>query len=266
MTEGKAPIIISNTDGVRTITLNRPDVLNAFNDALLKALGQALRASAKDDGVRCLVLTGAGRAFGSGQDLADVKDRYQSDAPIELGAHLRKHYNRIIAKIRTMEKPVIAAVNGVAAGAGASLALACDLRIAGESASFIQSFVHVGLIPDAGGSFMLPRLVGVSRAMELACTGRRVGAAEALRIGLVNQVVPDEELPAATMKLATKLANLPTRAIGLTKRAINHAWSADLETHLDYEAMLQTTAGQTKDHREGVTAFIEKRKPIFKGA
>jgi len=265
MTEGDSAISIVDADGVRTITLNRPDVLNAFNEALLKALGRALRASAKDDGVRCLVITGAGRAFGSGQDLAEVKHRYEGDEPIELGAHLRTYYNRFIAKMRTMEKPVIASVNGVAAGAGASLALACDLRIAGESASFIQSFVHVGLIPDAGGSFMLPRLVGAARAMELACTGRKVGAAEALQIGLVNQVVPDEELPAATMKLARKLASLPTRAIGLTKRALNHAWTANLEQHLEYEAMLQTTAGQTEDHKEGVAAFIEKRQPVFKG-
>jgi 2-(1,2-epoxy-1,2-dihydrophenyl)acetyl-CoA isomerase len=188
-----------------------------------------------------------------------------SDEPIELGAHLRDHYNPVILKLRTMEKPVIASVNGVAAGAGASLALACDMRIAAESSSFIEAFIHVGLVPDSGSTFTLPRLVGFAKAMELAMTGCKIKSDEALRIGLVNRVVPDDELSSATAELAGKLATLPTRAIGLTKRAINAAWSADLAGQLDYEAMLQTTAGQTHDHREGVTAFLEKRSPKFTG-
>lgn len=258
-------VLVSDDGGVRQITLNRPDVLNAFNDAMLKALSKAVRDADRDKAVRCLVISGAGRAFSSGQDLADVRDRYKSDEPIELGSHLRDHYNPLIRRIRTMEKPVIASVNGVAAGAGCSLALACDLRVAAESASFIEAFINVGLVPDSGSTFMLPRLIGVARAMEIAFTGRRVKSDEALRIGLVNEVVPDEELAPTTAKLARKLAALPTRAIGLTKRAINAAWNADLETQLDYEAMLQTTAGQTKDHREGVVAFLEKRPPQFKG-
>jgi len=239
--------------------------LNALDNELLSALGKAVADAEKDKGVRCLVLTGAGRGFSSGQDLADVASRYTSAEPIELGSHLRDRYNPLIARLRTMEKPVVAAVNGVAAGAGCSLALACDLRVAAESAGFIEAFINVGLVPDSGSTFMLPRLVGVARAMELAFTGRKVTAAEALQIGLVNQVVPDAQLAEATQKLARKLASLPTRAIGLTKRAINAAWTNGLEAQLDYEAMLQTTAGQTKDHREGVTAFLEKRPARFVG-
>ncbi|MEK6798200.1 MAG: enoyl-CoA hydratase-related protein, partial [Planctomycetota bacterium] len=196
---------------------------------------------------------------------AEVAGRYKSSEPLELGAHLRAHYNPIIAKIRTMEKPVVAAVNGVAAGAGCSLALACDMRIAAESASFVEAFIHVGLVPDCGSTFFLPRLVGLARALEVAMTGRKIKSDEALRLGLVSQVVPDADLFSATTKLATQLATLPTRAIGMTKRALNAAWRADIEGHLDYEAMLQTTAGQTKDHHEGVIAFLEKRPAKFVG-
>ena len=266
MAIGESPILIENEGAVRVLTLNRPDVLNSFNLALLSELGKALRDAEREAAVRCIVITGAGRGFSAGQDLADVAERYKSTEPIELGAHLRKNYHATMVKIRTMEKPVIAAVNGVAAGAGCSLALACDLRVAGESASFIEAFVNVGLVPDSGSTFMLPRLIGVSRALEMAITGRKVKSDEALRIGLVNQVVSDAELMNETMKLANKLAELPPRAIGLTKRAMNAAWSNDLETQLEYEAQLQTTAGQTKDHREGVTAFLEKRPPKFTGS
>jgi 2-(1,2-epoxy-1,2-dihydrophenyl)acetyl-CoA isomerase len=256
---------VENKGAVRTLRLNRPDVLNAFNDEMLAALLKETKAAAKDDSVRCLVIAAAGRAFCSGQDLDSVKERIgDPDAP-ELGHLLRTYYNPTVMAIRTMEKPVIASVNGVAAGAGCSLALAADLRVVGENASFIEVFVNVGLIPDAGSTFALPRLIGMSRAMELAFTGRKVAAAEALTMGLVNQVVADDELAGATMKLADKLASLPTRAIGLTKRAFNRSWTADLASQLDYEAMLQSTAGQTTDHIEGVTAFLEKRKPVFLG-
>ncbi len=265
MADERQCLLIENEGAVRTLRLNRPDVLNAFNNDLLSALSKAVRDAEKDKGVRCLVITGAGRGFSAGQDLADVADRYKSAEPLELGAHLRARYNPMIAGLRTMEKPVIAAVNGVAAGAGASLALACDLRLAAESASFVQAFVNVGLVPDTGSTFFLPRLVGAARALELVFTGRKVKADEALRIGLVNQVVPDAELASETSKLAKRLAELPTRTIGLTKRAMNAAWSADLEAQLDYESMLQTTAGRTHDHREGVTAFLEKRPSQFKG-
>jgi len=258
-------LLIENTGAVRTLRLNRPDMLNAFNDELLAALGKQAKAAAKDEAVRCLVITGAGRAFCSGQDLDSVKQRMEDPKAAELGEHLRTLYNPLIDTLRTMEKPVVAGVNGVAAGAGCSLALACDLRVAAESASFIEVFINVGLVPDSGSTFTLPRLVGMGRAMEMAFTGRKVSAAEALQWGLVNQVVPDAELESATMKLAGKLASLPTRGIGLTKRAFNRAWTADLADQLAYEAMLQTTAGQTKDHLEGVKAFLEKRRPEFNG-
>ena len=265
MAEQVDSLLIQDADSVRTITLNRPEVLNSFHTEMLTALGKAVRDAEKDKAVRCVVITGAGRGFCAGQDLAEVKDRYSSPEPLELGNQLRKLYNPMISKIRTIEKPVIASVNGVAAGAGMSLALACDIRIAVESASFIESFINVGLVPDASSSYFLPRLVGVARAFEIAVTGRKVKAAEALEIGLVNQVVADGELADATRALATKLATLPTKAIGLTKRAMNAAWNNELEVQLDYEAMLQTTAGQTKDHREGVMAFLEKRTPKFVG-
>ena len=265
MSANEQPLLIENDGPVRTLRLNRPDVLNAFNTDLLKTLGKAVRDAEKDKTVRCLIITGAGRGFSAGQDLADVADRYKSSGPIEIGAHLRDLYNPVIAKIRSMEKPVIAAVNGVAAGAGCSLALACDIRIAAASAGFIQAFINVGLIPDSGATFILPRLVGLSRALELACTGRKVKADEALQLGLVNQVVPDEQLAETTRQFAAKLASLPPRGIGLTKRAMNASLTHDLETQLDYEAMIQTVAGQTKDHREGVAAFLEKRPARFIG-
>lgn len=259
-------ILISNEGGVRTITLNRPGVLNAFNTAMLEELNKAAKDAERDKVVRCLVITGAGRGFASGQDLADVADRYKGDRPLELGAHIRKYYNPLIAKLRTMEKPVLAAVNGVAAGAGCSFALAADIRIAAQSASFIEAFVNVGLVPDSGSTFFLPRLIGAGRAMEMCITGRKIKADEALQIGLVSRVVPDGELAAEASKLAQQLANLPTKAIGLTKRAINAAWNSELDQQLDYEAMLQTTAGQSADHREGIAAFLEKRPAKFAGA
>ncbi len=265
MPQNSETILVHDDQGVRTITLNRPDVLNAFDEAMLTTLLKVLRQAEKDASVRCLVLTGAGRAFCSGQDLAEVRDRYERNETMDFGGLLRKRYNPVIDRLRNIEKPVVASVNGVAAGAGCSVALACDLRIAAESASFIQAFINVGLVPDAGSTFMLPRLVGVGRAMDLACTGRKVKSDEALRIGLINQVAPDDALADETTKLARRLAELPTRVIGLIKRAINVAWCSNLETHLDYEAMLQATAAQTNDHREGIMAFIEKRSPRFAG-
>jgi 2-(1,2-epoxy-1,2-dihydrophenyl)acetyl-CoA isomerase len=265
MSDGDLIVLVENTGGVRTITLNRPDRRNAFNGALIAAVEQAVREADEDEAVRCLVITGAGRAFCSGQDLAELADRYRSDASFELGRRLCDEYNPMILRIRKMEKPVIAAVNGPAVGAGCSLALACDLRVAAESASLTQGFVHVGLVPGSGSTFMLPRLVGASRAAELAFTGRPVRAAEALQIGLVNRVVPDGQLAAETAELAQQLADLPTRAIALTKQAINAAWTADLETQLALEAKLQSLAAGTRDHREGVLAFLEKRPPRFEG-
>ncbi len=252
-------ILLDTQDGVRTITLNRPEVLNAFNDRMLDELRQALREAEQDEAVRCVVLTGAGRAFCSGQDL-----RARTE-PFSFAAHLRTHYNPLILQVRTIEKPVLAAVNGVAAGAGCSLALACDLRIASTQAQFIEVFSRVGLIPDSGSTYFLPRLVGMGKALELFLLAEPVSAEEALRLGLVNWVVPPEELMGRTMEIATRLARGPTRAYGLTKRALLHNLQADLAFALEYEAMLQEIAGRTEDHREGLAAFFEKRPPRFGG-
>jgi 2-(1,2-epoxy-1,2-dihydrophenyl)acetyl-CoA isomerase len=253
--------------GVLTITLNRPDSLNAFNEQMSVELGAALRAAQRDDAVRCVVLTGAGRAFCSGQDLQEIRGRYQTAATekLDFGAHLRNKYNPIVTRLRSLEKPVVAAVNGVAAGAGASFAFACDLRICARSANFIMSFVHVGLIPDSGASLTLLQSVGYARAAELCFLGEKLPAEEALKHGLVNRVVDDAELPAAARELAARLGAMPTQAIGLTKRLLNRAWASELENQLEYEAFMQATAGNTADHREGVLAFLEKRKPKFAG-
>lgn len=256
-----------NEAGVLTITLDRPETYNAFNEQMAVELGAALKIAERDDSVRCLVLTGTGKAFCSGQDLQEIKSHYTDDGapPLEFGDHLRQHYNPVVTRLLTIEKPVIAAVNGVAAGAGASFAFAADLRIASEKASFVMAFVNVGLIPDSAGTWTLPRLVGYGKAAELCFLGEKISAAEALRIGLVNRVFADDELMAETNTLAARLAHMPTRAIGLMKRAMRRGWNAGLADQLEYEAFLQQTAGSTADHKEGVLAFIEKRKPAFKG-
>jgi 2-(1,2-epoxy-1,2-dihydrophenyl)acetyl-CoA isomerase len=260
-------IAVATANGVCTITLNRPDVLNAFNDALTTELHEALKAAERDAAVRVIVITGAGRAFSSGQDLGDLKAKYVpggGHVP-HLGDDLRRRYNPIIKRMREMDKPIIAAVNGVAAGAGCSLALAADMRIASDQAAFIEVFINVGLIPDSGSTFMLPRLVGLGKAMELCMTGAKVDANEALRLGIVNQVVHAAELDAAVAKLASRLAGLPSRAIALTKRLLNQSANNDLDGQLEAEAFDQETAGRTADHSEGVVAFLEKRKPNFQG-
>jgi 2-(1,2-epoxy-1,2-dihydrophenyl)acetyl-CoA isomerase len=253
------------TDHVCTITLDRPDVYNAFDDRLSTELLAGLKAAERDRDVRAVVLTGRGKAFSSGQDLGALKDRYKPGYVPELSRDLHRRYNPIIRRICEMEKPVIAGVGGVAAGAGWSLALACDMRIASEKAKFVQVFVNVGLIPDSGSSYFLPRLVGHAKAMELCCTGDTIDAAEAYRLGLVNRVVAPDDLMPETVALAGRLAAMPARSIALTKRLLNQSWANDLNAHLDAEAYAQETAGRTADHLEGVMAFLEKRKPEFKG-
>lgn len=260
---------VETAGGVATLTLNRPDKLNAFDEALLGALAAALKQAARDAAVRCIVITGAGRAFSAGQDLGAVRARAEGDAAATGGmsfrAHLEKGYNPVIRAIRTVEKPVVAAVNGVAAGAGASLALACDLRLASERASFIQSFVNVGLVPDSGSTWFLPQMLGFARAFELAVTAERLSAADALSLGLVNRVYPEDRFADEVAAYAADLAARPTRAIGLTKRAMNRATGLSLDQALAYEAQLQEIAGRSADHAEGLAAFLEKRAPRFSG-
>ena len=254
-----AEVETSREGAVLTITLNRPDVLNALNAATHKALAAALK-EARADEVRAVVLTGAGRGFCVGQDLTEFRE----DAG-DIGARLRGNYHPNIKAIRALEKPVIAAVNGAAAGAGLSLVCACDLRIASDQATFVPAFVNIGLVPDSGGTFFVTRLVGQARAFEWLCSGRRLTAAEAERWGVVSEVVPAEVLATRAAELALEFAALPTRAIGMTKRLLDRALTAGLDDQLEWEAQLQTAATRTDDFREGVAAFLEKRPPDFQG-
>jgi 2-(1,2-epoxy-1,2-dihydrophenyl)acetyl-CoA isomerase len=253
-------ILYEKQSRVATITLNRPQALNAFTSQMNSEFLDALRDAEKDRETRTIIITGAGRAFCAGQDL---KAR-SPDQRGSLGQSLRENYNPIILRLRDMEKIVLAAVNGIAAGAGCNLALACDLRIASEEARFIEAFVRVGLAPDCGGSFFLPRLVGLSKAMELFLLGEPLDAQEALRVGLVTKVVPANELPSRAREMAERLAQGP-RSIGLIKRAVNRNLKAELESQLEYEANLQEIAGRSADFDEGVKAFLEKRAPAFTG-
>jgi 2-(1,2-epoxy-1,2-dihydrophenyl)acetyl-CoA isomerase len=246
--------------GVLTITLNRPDVLNAFNTAMHRGLAAALRDARAAD-VRAVVLTGAGRGFCVGQDLTEFRE-----APGDIGARLRENYHPNVLALRTLEKPVVAAVNGAAAGAGLSIACACDLRIAADSASFIPAFINIGLIPDSGSSYFVSRILGPARAFEWLTSGRKLTAAEAHAWGLVSEVVETDALAAQARELATRMSAMPTRGIGMTKRLLDNALTASLEEQLEREAQLQTAATQTEDFREGVAAFLEKRPPRFRGA
>jgi 2-(1,2-epoxy-1,2-dihydrophenyl)acetyl-CoA isomerase len=255
-----AEVETSRDGAVLTITFNRPDVLNAFNTDMHRALAAGLK-EARDASVRAVVLTGAGRGFCVGQDLTEFRE-----APGDIGARLRESYHPNIRAIRSLEKPVIAAVNGVAAGAGMSLSCACDLRLAADGASFIPAFINIGLIPDSGGSYFVTRILGPARAFEWLASGKKLSAAEAHAWGLVSEVVETDRLAGRAAELAAQLAELPTRGIGMTKRLLDHAVGSSLEEQLEREAQLQTAATQTNDFREGVSAFLEKRPPRFKGA
>jgi 2-(1,2-epoxy-1,2-dihydrophenyl)acetyl-CoA isomerase len=248
-------------NGIATITLSRPDVYNSFNREMALQLHEVLDECYEDEVVRCIVITGAGKAFSAGQDLNEVVD---PEGP-ELLKIVEEHYNPIIKRIRKIEKPFVAAVNGVAAGAGANIALACDIVIAKESASFIQAFSKIGLIPDSGGTFFLPRLVGWQRASALTILGDKVMAPQAEQMGMIYKSVPDEEFDDYIAAIAYRIAKMPTRGIGLAKRAFNSSLANDLDKQLVIEEQLQFAASQTEDYQEGVNAFLEKRKPKFKG-
>jgi 2-(1,2-epoxy-1,2-dihydrophenyl)acetyl-CoA isomerase len=251
-------ILYQTADGIATITLNRPQAYNAFNRQMHADLARTLKEAEHDPAARCLVITGAGKAFCSGQDLKDL-------APDQdLGALVREHYNPLILRLQSLAKPIVAAVNGVAAGAGMSLALACDFRVAVESARFVAAFANIGLVPDSGMSYLLPRLIGYGRALELGMLGGTLDAATAHSYGMLNTVASADEFPGAVKRLAERLANGPTGALGLMKHAFELGQRAGLDQTLDYEAQAQQIACAGSEYAEGVAAFREKRSPKFR--
>ena len=256
-------LVIDQRDGVLSLTLNRPDVLNSFNAQMARELQDALASAAADTTIRAVLLTGAGRGFCAGQDLAEALPK-EGVMP-DLGNFVRTTWNPIIRGIRNLEKPVVCAVNGTAAGAGANLAFACDIVFAADTASFIQSFAKIGVIPDSGGTFILPRLVGLQRATALTMLAEKLPAQQAMEWGLIYKVVPAETLLTEALACAQHLATQPTRALGIIKRAFNHSLGVSLDAALDAEETLQREAGRTADYAEGVTAFMEKRAPRFTG-
>jgi 2-(1,2-epoxy-1,2-dihydrophenyl)acetyl-CoA isomerase len=258
------PVLVSFDSGVLQVTLNRPEKLNALNPEMHKLLRQALERAAEEREVRAVLLSGAGRGFCAGQDLSE-RDVSPGAAPIDLSVSLGSYYNPLVRRLRELPKPVVCAVNGVAAGAGANLALACDIVVAGRSAFFIESFSRIGLVPDAGGTWFLPRLVGSARAMGLALLGEKLSAEQAAEWGLIWKVVDDESLLSQGMELAKQLAEGPTKGYGLIKKAMLASSGNSLDAQLELERDLQREAGFSEDYREGVTAFKEKRTPRFKG-
>ena len=255
-------ILTELKEGIYIITLNRPEVYNAFNEQLTTDLINAFKEVAKNDEMRCVVLTGAGKAFCSGQDL---KDAPSGNGKRSLRDSLERRYNPLIRAMRNLPKPIIAAINGVAAGAGCSLALACDYRICSDSAKLIEVFVRIGLVPDSGSSWFLVKYLGIAKAFELAATGEDVSAQKALDLGLVNQVVPSDKLLEETMKVAKAFATGPTKAYGYIKKMMDKAASMSLDEALDYEVYMQEAAGRTEDYTNAVAAFREKKKAEFKG-
>lgn len=254
-------VLFHKENGVGYITLNRPDKYNSYNREMSVALQQYLDDCDKDEEIRCIYLTGEGKGFCAGQDLSEATN----PTPEEFGRIVEENYNPVILRLRNIEKPVIAAVNGVAAGAGANIALACDIVVATESASFIQAFSKIGLIPDSGGTYTLPRLIGLQRAAALMMTGDKVSATEAVSMGMIYKSFPDESFREESKKIAVNLAQMPTKGIGLTKRLLNQTFNNNLQQQLSAEKEVQMLAGGTYDFREGVQAFLEKRKPAFKG-
>lgn len=246
-------------NGVAWISLNRPDKLNAFTEQLNKEVQQSIKQASRDKEVRCLVITGEGRAFCSGQDLQGVNE------DMDHGEVLRRFYNPMVLELHKCKKPVIAAVNGVAAGAGMSLALACDFRLLSDKASFLEAFIHVGLVPDAGNLYFLPKLIGHAKAMELAVLGEKVNAQEAKELGLATKVIPMEKWQDEITAFAERLAGMPTAAIAIIKKNLKASWESTLEECLERDAQGQRLAGLTLDHKEGVAAFMQKRKPVFQG-
>ncbi len=257
-------VLFERREAVALVTLNRPDRLNAFNEAQHLALRQALEACAADDSCRAIVLTGAGRGFCAGQDLSERDPAMLGDSP-DLGRTIEQFYNPLVRQIRDLPKPVICAVNGVAAGAGANIALACDIVLAARSARFIQAFAKIALVPDSGGTWFLPRLLGEARAKALALTGDALDAQKAADWGLIWDVVEDDRLMDEALALADRLSHGPTHTYGLIKRGIHAAAANPLEAQLDLERELQREAGRSQDYREGVSAFLEKRAPEFTG-
>ena len=255
------PVLYESGEGIATITLNRPGVLNALDDALIRGLRDAVDRAGRDAGVRAVLLTGAGRGFSSGADLASVPP----SPSLDLGAMLRERYHPVILGLRTMPKPVVCAVNGPAAGAGMSIALAGDIVLAARSAYFVQAFSKIGLVPDAGSTWFLPRYVGDVRARAMALLAERIDAPTAERFGMVWQVFDDDELMPQARQLAARLAGQPTRALALIKKALNDSFGRDLPAQLELEATLQTEAGRTEDFAEGVAAFLQRRPPVFRG-
>ena len=261
----RAPLRVERDGALSVITLDRPDVLNAFDETLTSALSAAIMDTASDASVRAVVITGAGRAFSAGQDLRDRAMQVEAGADLRLGDELRRRYHPLITAIREMRKPVVAAINGVVAGAGLGLAVACDVRVASGSAVFRAAWSRVGLVPDAGSAFFLPRLVGWGRAMDLILTGEPVDAEEALRIGLVTRVWPDAEFADGWRAYARTLAQGATEAFALSKEGLSAAWDRDFASFLELESSLQDRAGRTRDYAEGVRAFTSKTSAKFEG-
>jgi 2-(1,2-epoxy-1,2-dihydrophenyl)acetyl-CoA isomerase len=256
-------ILTEVTESVARITLNRPEVLNSFNREMSLEVREALQQFGQSPWVRSILITGAGRGFCAGQDLGEFMTK--NSAEVHLRQVVKEQFNPIVRLLRSIDKPVVCAMNGVAAGAGANIALSCDFIIASENASFVQSFSKVGLVPDSGGTYLLPRLVGLSRATQLTMLGEKLPAGEALTLGLVYKVVSESSLETESLQFARKLAAMPTRALGLTKQALNRSFGNSFEAQLELESELQEQAGATEDFLEGVQAFIQKRQASFKG-